>query len=226
MGHFRTVTRWCLNFETVFTLQIWVESLKVSFHYFEKLFILFYFFSYWMFCFDLTVFFLSSAITAQPRKNKRYQIFFKQQSLFLLLTATYMSPILNKVRHLDRFQILKGCVIKFWNLAKKKLKHFASTGFSCNFNFKETSTVILILKIFKEPKSYLKVSKMSRSQNDCHLYYNSTCPKGDLCSFRHEPAAKYSGTICKFWIQSVCQTPNCSFRYFTGTIHYVTKNPI
>ena len=66
---------------------------------------------------------------------------------------------------------------------------------------------------------------MSRSQDDCHLYYNSTCPKGDLCSLRHEPAAKYSGTICMFWNQGECQTPNCSFRYFTGTIHNVTQNP-
>ena len=33
--HCFTGTRWYLNFETVFTLQIWVESLKVSFHYFD-----------------------------------------------------------------------------------------------------------------------------------------------------------------------------------------------
>jgi len=54
---------------------------------------------------------------------------------------------------------------------------------------------------------------MSQSNNDCYFYYNSTCSKGDMCPFRHEPTAINQETVCNFWMQGNCRNFNCSFRH-------------
>ncbi|KAB5584220.1 hypothetical protein PHYPO_G00104870 [Pangasianodon hypophthalmus] len=54
---------------------------------------------------------------------------------------------------------------------------------------------------------------MSRKQEDCYFFFNSTCTKGDRCPFRHCEAAKGSKTVCKFWLQNRCLNKACRFRH-------------
>ncbi|KAK7871627.1 hypothetical protein R5R35_001814 [Gryllus longicercus] len=52
-----------------------------------------------------------------------------------------------------------------------------------------------------------------RKNNDCYFYYYSTCLKGDMCMFRHEPAALGCETVCTFWQQGKCLNQRCNFRH-------------
>ena len=55
---------------------------------------------------------------------------------------------------------------------------------------------------------------MSRhGSDDCMLYYNSTCYKGNSCQFRHEPSALTMETTCKFWMRGDCKRFRCIFRH-------------
>ena len=57
-------------------------------------------------------------------------------------------------------------------------------------------------------------SKMSRyGSDDCMLYYNSKCYKGNSCQFRHEPSALTMDTTCKFWMRGNCTRFPCIFRH-------------
>ena len=54
-----------------------------------------------------------------------------------------------------------------------------------------------------------------KSKNDdCYFYYyGSGCAKGNICPFRHEPAALAQETVCLFWKNGNCSKPNCMFRH-------------
>ena len=55
---------------------------------------------------------------------------------------------------------------------------------------------------------------MSRyGSDDCMLYYNSKCYKGNSCQFRHEPSALTMDTTCKFWMRGNCTRFPCIFRH-------------
>lgn len=53
----------------------------------------------------------------------------------------------------------------------------------------------------------------ARPGQDCYYYYYSTCVRGDLCHFRHEPAALSNETVCTFWLAGSCTKPHCIFRH-------------
>ncbi|XP_043673575.1 uncharacterized protein LOC122631665 isoform X2 [Vespula pensylvanica] len=53
----------------------------------------------------------------------------------------------------------------------------------------------------------------SHKNTDCYFFYYSTCKKGDLCPFRHEPSALGCETMCSYWQQGNCLNEHCSFRH-------------
>lgn len=52
-----------------------------------------------------------------------------------------------------------------------------------------------------------------RPGQDCYYYYYSTCSRGTLCHFRHEPAALTNETVCTYWKAGSCTKPHCIFRH-------------
>lgn len=54
---------------------------------------------------------------------------------------------------------------------------------------------------------------MSKDSNDCYYFFNSSCSKGDNCSFRHCEAALGCETVCVFWKSGSCVRPDCRFRH-------------
>ncbi|KAG7204922.1 hypothetical protein KM043_005311 [Ampulex compressa] len=53
----------------------------------------------------------------------------------------------------------------------------------------------------------------SRKNTDCYFFYYSTCKKGDLCPFRHEPSALGCEMMCSYWQQGNCLNEHCNFRH-------------
>ncbi|XP_015191704.1 PREDICTED: zinc finger CCCH domain-containing protein 11A-like [Polistes dominula] len=53
----------------------------------------------------------------------------------------------------------------------------------------------------------------SHKNTDCYFFYYSTCKKGELCPFRHEPSALGCETMCSYWQQGNCLNEHCSFRH-------------
>ncbi|KAK8372105.1 hypothetical protein O3P69_017394 [Scylla paramamosain] len=49
--------------------------------------------------------------------------------------------------------------------------------------------------------------------NDCYFYYYSSCSKGEMCKFRHEPAALRNETVCLYWRSGKCRRDKCIFRH-------------
>lgn len=55
---------------------------------------------------------------------------------------------------------------------------------------------------------------MSRdTTSDCYYYFNSSCAKGDDCSFRHCEAALGTETVCLFWKSGSCVRQDCKYRH-------------
>lgn len=54
---------------------------------------------------------------------------------------------------------------------------------------------------------------MPKDSSDCYYFFNSSCSKGDDCSFRHCEAALGSETVCVFWKSGSCVRPDCRFRH-------------
>ncbi|KAL0134367.1 hypothetical protein PUN28_001274 [Cardiocondyla obscurior] len=48
---------------------------------------------------------------------------------------------------------------------------------------------------------------------DCYFFYYSTCKKGDVCPYRHEPSALGCETMCSYWQQGNCLNEHCNFRH-------------
>ena len=120
--HCFTGTRWYLNFETVFTLQIWVESLKVSDHYFEKKpnsFNLGRLFG-WCFCFESSLIKKSADASLMSKCQKRNFIQWnaiRKRPLFCPIVAqitkgTFLGPIGPKNYNSLSLLVCISCV---WN---------------------------------------------------------------------------------------------------------------
>ncbi|XP_071381532.1 zinc finger CCCH domain-containing protein 11A-like [Centroberyx affinis] len=54
---------------------------------------------------------------------------------------------------------------------------------------------------------------MTSRGEDCYLYFNSTCTKGESCPFRHCKAAKGTKTVCTRWQEGRCVRADCKFRH-------------
>ncbi|XP_031563891.1 zinc finger CCCH domain-containing protein 11A-like isoform X2 [Actinia tenebrosa] len=54
---------------------------------------------------------------------------------------------------------------------------------------------------------------MSETGDDCYFYYYSKCAKGDMCPFRHQPAALGCEITCHLWEKGRCFKEACTFRH-------------
>ncbi|KAH0949422.1 hypothetical protein HN011_009196 [Eciton burchellii] len=63
--------------------------------------------------------------------------------------------------------------------------------------------------------SFYKFLQMEHNHKnlDCYFFYYSTCKKGDLCPYRHEPSALGCETMCTYWQQGNCLNEHCNFRH-------------
>ncbi|KAK7863423.1 hypothetical protein R5R35_006502 [Gryllus longicercus] len=73
-------------------------------------------------------------------------------------------------------------------------------------------------KFYKEfrkvlQSKYIHIMDSPGKNNDCYFYYYSTCLKGDMCMFRHEPAALGCETMCALWRKGKCLNQRCNFRH-------------
>ncbi|XP_067939129.1 zinc finger CCCH domain-containing protein 11A-like [Watersipora subatra] len=54
---------------------------------------------------------------------------------------------------------------------------------------------------------------MTQEGEDCYFYYYSTCKKGSICPYRHEPSSRGTEAICEDWEFGRCLKEHCPLRH-------------